>query len=74
MKFANRSASVEYGSFPARIARRAPRSVWTAAPVATPSNENDLSHETEVMRALTLAVPMSLLLWVPLIWLCTQYL
>ncbi|RZF64461.1 hypothetical protein EWE75_10955 [Sphingomonas populi] len=68
MKFATRSNSAEYCSLPARITRPAQRSVWTSAPVAKPSAANDLGHETEVMRALSLAVPISLLLWAPLIW------
>ena len=68
MKFAHRSNSAEYSSLPARITRRTQRSVWTSAPVAKPSAANDLGHETEVMRALSLAVPLSLVLWAPLIW------
>ncbi|AOH84028.1 hypothetical protein AWL63_08655 [Sphingomonas panacis] len=68
MIFANRSNSAEYSSLPARITRRTQRSVWTSAPVAKSSETSDLGHETEVMRALSLAVPLSLVLWAPLIW------
>lgn len=68
MKYAKKSNSAEYSSLPARISRRAQRSVWTSAPVAKPNAMNDIGHETEVMRALSLAVPISLVLWAPLIW------
>ncbi|MDF0489856.1 hypothetical protein PX554_17105 [Sphingomonas sp. H39-1-10] len=72
MKYLNSSNSAEYSSLPARITRRARRSVWTSAPVATSEAAFDLSHETEVVRALSLAVPISLLLWAPLIWLAAN--
>jgi hypothetical protein len=48
-------------------ARRMPRPFWKAVPMARVGLTNDLGHETEVMRGLTLAVPISLALWVPLI-------
>lgn len=68
MKFTNTSNTVQYASLPARISRRSLRSLWTAAPSATPVAADKLSHDAEVMRALTLAVPLSLVLWAPLIW------
>jgi len=48
-------------------ARRMPRPFWNAVPMARTGLANDLGHETEVMRGLTLAVPISLALWTPLI-------
>ena len=48
-------------------ARALPRPMWRGAPIRRPV-ATDLGHETEVIRALTLAVPISLALWVPLIW------
>jgi len=52
---------------PAPAARRMPRPFWGVAPITHAALTNDLGHETEVMRGLTLAVPLSLALWAPLI-------
>lgn len=74
MKSVAKTHKTDCLSFPARAAPRARRSVWTAAPTTTPLGADEIGHETEVMRAITLAVPASLLLWVPVIWAAAHYL
>ncbi|CAN5229312.1 hypothetical protein BH10PSE15_BH10PSE15_10640 [soil metagenome] len=60
--------STEFSPVPATTGRRATRALWAVAPPVEKRAADDLGHETEVVRALSLAVPISLLLWVPLIW------
>ncbi|WP_242150860.1 hypothetical protein [Sphingomonas sp. BAUL-RG-20F-R05-02] len=48
-------------------ARALPRAFWSTTPFKRSRQSSDLGHEVEVMRALTLAVPISLALWALLI-------
>jgi len=48
-------------------ARALPRAFWSTTPFKRSRRSSDLGHEVEVMRALTLAVPISLALWALLI-------
>lgn len=74
MKYLAKSYPTEYSSVSTSASRASRRSVWTAAPMIQPTAVNDINHEAEVVRAISVAVPISLLLWVPLIWVAAQYL
>jgi hypothetical protein len=49
------------------------QAAFRVTPNAPAADAQDLGHETEVIRGLTLAAPIALLLWVPLIALAASY-
>jgi hypothetical protein len=67
MKFSPEAYRQDHAFAPKAATRALPRAFWSAAPFTRAGLRDDLGHETEVMRALTLAVPISLALWAPLI-------